>query len=205
MSKKNDKNYNKYEKIKIITLGNSTVGKTTFISTFTEDYYSDTYNQTVGIDSVMKKITLSNGKTYSVVFWDTAGQERHKSISLNYIKKAEGIILMYDITDKKTFEAIPKWMEDIEENKGNDFPIILLGNKIDLSEKREVSKENGEELAKKFGIKFYETSNKDGKKVKEIGLELINKIAETKSNKIEDFVILDKKDFIDIKEPSGCC
>ena len=111
---------------------------------------------------------------------------------------------MYDITEKKTFDSIPKWMEDIEENKGLDFPIILLGNKCDLSEKREISKAEGEELAKKYGIKFYETSNKDGTNIKEVGFELINKIVESKVSQIQDFVILDKNDFEGVNEKPTC-
>ena len=204
MSKKKNQNNNKYEKIKIFTLGNQSVGKSCFISKFVDDYFSDTYLMTAGMDNMSKTITLSNGKTYSVIFWDTAGQEMFKSISLNSIKKADGVLLLYDITEKKTFDAIPKWMEDIKENKGLDFPIILLGNKCDLSEKRQISKEDGEELAKEYGIKFYETSNKDGTNIKEVGFDLINQIAETKSNQVQDFVIIDKKDFKGIEEKSTC-
>ena len=111
---------------------------------------------------------------------------------------------MYDITHEESFNAIPKWMENIKEYKGLDFPIILLGNKIDLSDKRKISKEKGEELAKDYGIKFYETSNKDGTNIKEVGFELINEIVEGRINQIQDFVILDKKDFEGIKENSNC-
>ena len=200
------KNINsRFEKIKIFTLGNQEVGKSTFISRFTEDYFNESHLKTVGIDNVTKNITLPNGKTYSVNFWDTAGQEIYKSISLSTIKKADGIVLMYDITNKKTFDAIQKWTEDIKDSKGLDFPIILIGNKVDLSDKREVSKESGEELAKEYGFKFYETSNKDGTNIKEAGYELINQIVETKLNQVKDYVIIDKKDFEVIKEKVVCC
>ena len=151
-----------------------------------------------------KNITLSNGKTYLVNFWDTAGQERFKSISLNSIKKADGVLLMYDITEKKSFDAIPKWMEDIKDSKGLDFPSILLGNKSDLSEKRQVPKESGEELAKEYGIKFYETSNKNGTNIKEVIFDLINQIVETKTNQIQDYVIIDKNDLEGIEERPNC-
>ena len=131
----------KYDKIKIFTLGNSDVGKTAFITKFTEDYFSNTQFKTIGIENITNNITLPNGKTYSVNFWDTAGQERYKSISLNSIKKADGIILMYDITHEESFNAIPKWMEDIKENKGLDFPIILLGNKFIYQRKEKFQKQ----------------------------------------------------------------
>ena len=111
-------------------------------------------------------MTLSNGKTYSIHFYDTAGQERYRSVALNIIKTCHGIILMYDITDQSSFDAIPEWIKDIRDNQKPDYPIILLGNKCDLEGKRIISKEAGEELAKKYKLSFFETSNKDGTNLK---------------------------------------
>ena len=190
MKRKKTKNY---ENIKIYTLGNSTVGKTSFILRFTEDYFNNAYIQTIGIDYQTKIITL-NGKTYSVNFYDTAGQERYKSISVNSIKWADGILLMYDITNKKSFDAIPQWMKDIIENKGINFPIILIGNKCDLEDEREVTKDEGEQLAKNYGVSFFETSNKDDVNIKNVGTELINQIIQIREKKRTD--LLKEFDFL---------
>ena len=109
-----------------------------------------------------------------VRFIDTSGQERYHSLAPNFIKKADGIILMYDITNRKTFDAISRWRDDILNNKEKDFPIILVGNKCDLEDERKVQKEEGENIAKKYNFKFYETSNKDGTNIEESSRGLIN-------------------------------
>ena len=194
----NDKNV-KNEYIKILTLGESSVGKTSFILRYTENTFSEIYLTTMGIDFKTKIIKLKNKKTYSVLFYDTAGQEKYRSISLNVIKNAQGVILMYDITNKKSFESITRWMESIREIKGNYFPIILLGNKCELEEKRVVSKNDAEQLAQKYGIELFEISNKAGINVDEAGLCMINKVVEEKekaNNLIKDFEVLNDKDII---------
>ena len=194
----NDNNV-KNEYIKILTLGESSVGKTSFILRYTENTFSEIYLTTMGIDFKTKVIKLKNKKTYSVLFYDTAGQEKYRSISLNVIKNAQGVILMYDITNKKSFESITRWMESIREIKGNYFPIILLGNKCELEEKRVVSKNDAEQLAQKYGIELFEISNKAGINVDEAGLCIINKVVEEKekaNNLIKDFEVLNDKDII---------
>ena len=170
---------NKLKALNIIALGNSNVGKTSFIVRYTENYFRDFYLSTVGIDYKTKIITLPNKNKYKVDFYDTAGQERYKSIAVNVIKNADGTILMYDITQQNTFESISNWMENIFSQKGKDFPVVLIGNKCDLEE-RVVSKDEGEEMAKKYGLSFFESSNKTGENIEEAGMELINKIIEKK-------------------------
>ena len=106
---------------------------------------------------------------------------------------------MYDITEKNSFESITKWMRDIKNEKGNDFPVILIGNKIDKEEKRQVSKNEGEELAQQYGIDFFETSNKIGTNVNESSLSIINKIIEEKEKAktlAKDYEILNDKNTI---------
>ena len=194
----NDKNA-KNEIIKILTLGESSVGKTSFILRYTENTFSEIYLTTMGIDFKTKVIKLKNKKTYSVLFYDTAGQEKYRSISLSVIKNVQGVILMYDITNKKSFESISRWMENIREIKGNYFPIILLGNKCELEEKRVVSKNDAEQLAQKYGIELFEVSNKAGINIDEAGLCMINKVVEEKekaNNLIKDFEVLNDKDII---------
>ena len=170
------------ETIKIIILGDSKVGKTSFIIRFTKNKFDETYLATIGVDYKDRIINIEN-KQYKLMFYDTAGEEKYKSIPKNYIKNMQGIILMYDITDKSSFDSIIDWISDVKEIKGDNFPMILVGNKIDLNESREVTEEMGYELAEKIQIEFFETSNKDGTNIQEAGLEIVYKIlSETKVN-----------------------
>ena len=197
--KNKNKNKNKKIKIKILTLGNGNVGKTSFIYKFAENYFETDTLSTTGIDNLVANIKMPNGKEYPVNFCDTAGQERYRSMALSVIKKTDGIILMYDITDKSSFESIPSWMEQIEENKGLKFPIILCGNKCDLEEERVISKEEGEKLAKKLGINFFEMSCQNEINLKTVGYEIINQIVNKKEKEkndiLKDFLILEKDSF----------
>ena len=170
------------ETIKIIILGDSKVGKTSFIIRFTKNKFDETYLSTIGVDYKDRIINIEN-KLYKLMYYDTAGEEKYKSIPKNYIKNMQGIILMYDITDKSSFDSIIDWISDVKEIKGENFPMILVGNKIDLNESREVTEEMGYELAEKNQIEFFETSNKDGTNIQEAGLEIVYKIlGETKVN-----------------------
>ena len=200
-----------YEKINILTLGNTTVGKTCFILRFTENFFQPIYLTTCVIDSKYKIITLSNSKSYKAIFYDTAGQERHRSISLNQIKSADGILLMYDVTNQDSFNSIKGWMDNIREIKGNNFPVILVGNKIDLKEERKISQLNGQNLADSYGISFYEISNKTGENVEEATLDLINKISDCLERGIifnikndKTSIVLNKKT-IKTREKNKCC
>ena len=182
MSKKKER----LQKYNIMTLGNTAVGKTTFIIRFTDNTFKSIYLTTLGVDYKSKIITLDNKKRYTIHFFDTAGQEKYKSLALNVIKNAHGVILMYDVTNKKSFEAISTWMKNIMDLKGKEFPVILVGNKIDLVDVREVSIEDGENSAKQYGIPFFEISNKLGTNVEDAGLELINLVVDTYSNTKDD-------------------
>ena len=168
------------EKICLFTLGNSTVGKTCFILRFTKNTFTSSYISTIGIDFLAKNILLPNGEKYKVLFYDTAGQEKYRSIAFNLMKGAEGIILMYDVTKRKTFESITDWVQSIKEAKGENFPVILIGNKCDLNEEREIDREEGEKEAQKHGFLFFETSNKDGTNVEEATIALISKVIESR-------------------------
>ena len=172
--------------IRIITLGDNKVGKTSLINRYVDHKFSPNYLNTVGIDIKMKEKKLENGEEIRVIFSDTTGQEKYNSLASNYIKKTDGILLVYDITDKDTFEGIQKWEESIKEESGNDKPIALIGNKTDLTDKRKINTENGKDFAKTLGdgIKFYETSCKTGENVEEAINDLIKQIYE-KSKGIE--------------------
>ena len=147
---------------KVITLGDSMVGKTCLILRFLEDTFFSTYLSTIGFDLKQKIVKFDNGEKIKLIIHDTAGQERFKSLSVNYIKKANGILIIYDITNKQSFANIENWVKCAKEEMTKEIPIYLIGNKSDLDDQRVIEKEEGENLAKHFGTKFYETSCKTG-------------------------------------------
>ena len=167
--------------INIMTLGISSVGKTSFIFRFTENTFQNLFISTIGIDYKVKIIEIENIK-YKLIFYDTAGQKKFKSVAPNLIKKAHGIIIMYDITNKSSFNSIPDIIKNIKEEKGDDFPMILIGNKIDLEQDREIKKEQGKDLASKNGVEFFEISNKEGINIQEAGFAIVNKILEKRKD-----------------------
>ena len=169
------------ELIVIMTLGYCAVGKSSFILRFTENKFENTYLTTVGIDSKFRLLNIQDIQ-YKVLFYDTAGQERFHSIAPNIIKKANGIIIMYDITNKQSFDSIPEILKAIENEKGENFPLILIGNKIDLENERIIKKEEGEELAEKYGMEFIEVSNKEGINIEKAGLSIVKKILEKRQD-----------------------
>ena len=126
---------------KVLLLGDSSVGKTCFLKRYTDDTFQDAYLSTIGFDFKFKSITLNNGKEVRVQLWDTAGQERFRTIAKSYYKGAHGIILMYDVTNRKTYDNIKKWLNQIRDETGNRISIILVANKIDCEELRQVTKE----------------------------------------------------------------
>ena len=182
MSKKiiNKNNKKKIFLANIITLGNGQVGKTSLIIKYVDNTFSLNYIQTLGMDFKIKMVKLQNSEEIRVKLTDTAGQERFGSLSSNYLKKANGIILIYDITSRESFEALNNWADEIKEKSKSDEarPIILIGNKLDLEGNRCISKEEGENFAKNNcgGINFYETSCKNGENVENAINDLVSQV-----------------------------
>ncbi|XP_068030180.1 ras-related protein Rab-8A isoform X2 [Anomalospiza imberbis] len=144
---------------KLLLIGDSGVGKTCALFRFSEDAFNATFISTIGIDFKIRTIEL-DGKRIKLQIWDTAGQERFRTITTAYYRGAMGIMLVYDITNEKSFENIRNWVRNIEEHASPDVEKMILGNKCDANDKRQVSREQGEKLAASFGIKFMETSAK---------------------------------------------
>ena len=192
----------KIEDIKVITLGNSSVGKTSFLMKYIDNSFTLTYTTTLGVDFKQKKIKLKNGKDVRLRIFDTAGQERFKAVSVSFIKKADGVILIYDIGDLESFEAVENWIKSIREIGKEKLPIILVGNKCDLSDdKRQVSLKEGQDKANEFNIPFYETSCKEGINIKEVFEKLIDDIIEKGNKNINrEYKILNKG-----KKKEKCC
>ena len=166
---------------KILLLGDTSVGKTCFLKRYTEDTFQDAYLSTIGFDFKFKMVTLKNGKQVKVQLWDTAGQERFRTIAKSYYKGAHGIILIYDVSNPKTYDNIKKWLAQIKEEASSKVCIILVANKID-HEERVVTEEEGEKLAKSFNLKIFESSAKENINVTEAFQEVIENISVNYSN-----------------------
>ncbi|XP_042179217.1 EF-hand calcium-binding domain-containing protein 4B isoform X2 [Oncorhynchus tshawytscha] len=149
---------------KIVLIGNSSVGKTSFLMRFCDDYFYPGTSATVGIDYSVKTITVDNSQV-ALQMWDTAGQERYRSITKQFFRKADGVVVMYDITDEQSFTAVRQWLTSVQEGAGEDIPIMLLGNKTDKESEREVQTRVGEKLAKDCQLIFYECSACSGQNV----------------------------------------
>ena len=184
MSKKNVKEPQQEKTVSILTVGETQVGKTSLILRFIDRvFYYDT-KTTIGVDFKVKRINLLN-KNVLVKIWDSAGQERFKTVTRQYYKNAEGVMLIYDVTSQKSFSMIEEWFKSIIENKRKDAQVILIGNKKDMVN-RVISAEQGESVAKKFEIKYYETSALSGENVDQVFEELAENILKIKLNTEEE-------------------
>ena len=158
--------------ITCILIGDSETGKSSFLIRFCSNDFLDVFLTTIGIDKQTKLIKVFD-INIRLVLWDTAGQERFKSLPGKYYQNADGILILYDVSKKNSFENVKSWMEDIKTNIGenNKTNIFLIGNKVDLE--REVSKEEGTQMAKDLGINYFECSNKLNLNVNEIMSHMI--------------------------------
>jgi small GTP-binding protein len=175
VTNKNNKDKIKRTYISLATLGNSNVGKTNIINNFLGLQFTDKNITTIGIDFKIKNVILENNSKLKVKIWDTAGQERFRSMAFNFLKNIQGILLIYDLTDKSSFLSIDKWISNLENNLDmKNVPIILVGNKNDKEDERKVSYEEGLKYAQKYNFQFFEMSAKSGENVKEAFLTLIH-------------------------------
>ncbi|XP_053533878.1 EF-hand calcium-binding domain-containing protein 4B isoform X1 [Ictalurus punctatus] len=151
---------------KIVLVGNSSVGKTSLLRRFCDDCFHPGTSATVGIDYSVKTLIVDNSRV-ALQMWDTAGQERYRSITKQFFRKADGVVVMYDITCEQTFTAVRSWLASVQEGAGDDIPVMLLGNKTDLEGQREIQFRVGEKLAKESQLIFFECSAFSGHNVTE--------------------------------------
>ena len=152
---------------KLILVGDSYVGKTNILSKYIKNEFNLSTKSTVGVEFGTKILKIED-KIIKAQIWDTAGQERYKSITSTYYKGAKGAFIVYDITNRLTFESVDKWIQDLNLNSDKNITLLLIGNKKDLADKRDVTTEEGEEKAKSFGLAFLEASALTGENIDKV-------------------------------------
>ena len=149
-------------KLKLIVIGNQGTGKSCILNRFVNETFEENYQATIGLDFQSKNVTIHD-QDVRLILYDTAGQEKFRSLIPMYIRKAQIILLIYDITDRESFDSIPKWMNEVLDLKNSEIVFALIGNKIDLENERKVSFEEGRKFAEEKCFIFQEVSAKDGK------------------------------------------
>ncbi|CAF2049820.1 hypothetical protein BRARA_I04592 [Brassica rapa] len=152
-------------KYKLVFLGDQSVGKTSIITRFMYDKFDTTYQATIGIDFLSKTMYLED-RTVRLQLWDTAGQERFRSLIPSYIRDSSVAVVVYDVSNRLSFLNTSKWIEEVRTERAGDVIIVLVGNKTDLVDKRQVSIEEGDSKGREYGVIFIETSAKAGFNIK---------------------------------------
>ena len=195
--------------IPLMLLGDGQVGKTSLSLNLTKNTFDDSLLTTVGKESYIYQANL-HGHNVKMKIWDTAGQERFKSMSVGVIKMVDGLILVYSIANKETFKNLDTWMNSVKNIADlSSKPVIILGNKCDLNENREVTYEEGENYAKNLGYHFYETSAKTGENVKEAFDDIFEQLYKIYEEEIEGSKEFKKSETISLNskhhKKKNCC
>ena len=162
---------------KVLVIGDSSVGKSNLLLRFSDNIFHETFLPTIGVDFKIKNVTVKD-KSVKLNIWDTAGQERFKTITAAYYKGAHGILVVFDITDRESFNNVTNWLNEIKKNAGVNVVKILIGNKSDLESSRKVSIEEAKKMAESQGMVYLETSAKNRINVDESFMELTKSIYE---------------------------
>jgi len=205
-------NYDKT--IQLLVIGDSSVGKTSLITRYTNGTFKEEYLATVGLD-YYSKVEAINNQTINIKLWDTAGQERYKALTQNYFRNAEGVLLTFDVTNTESFNNLKDWIGSIKtnmESKNIFLPLIIVGNKIDMEEAREINKEDAEKFVSDNNYKYFETSAKTGEGVDDAIRDLVNQVL-NQGDQLDDHKIEARKS-VQLKDANvesaetkkkGCC
>ena len=187
---------------KVIFLGDTCTGKTAILNKYMNNFFPITFSSTIGVDFFIKTLDYNN-INYKLHIWDTAGQEKFSAIVRTYYKGAAIAVMVYDVTDRKTFKHVENWIDIFYEYSNSSKPILIVGNKTDLEHKRQVSYKEGAELAEQYDANFLEVSAKNGTNINKIFdniVEKINNLLVIKGNHyLEGISIFNKKILRDIK------
>mmetsp|Transcript_67689 Transcript_67689/g.190803 ORF Transcript_67689/g.190803 Transcript_67689/m.190803 type:complete len:224 (-) Transcript_67689:169-840(-) len=152
---------------KLVLIGDSGAGKSCLLLRFADDAFTESYITTIGVDFRFKTISVG-GRKIKLQIWDTAGQERFRTMTSAFYRGADGIALVYDVTDPASFEQIEDWFNEVNRQSDQGITKILIGNKCDLAPERRVSSAEGGRRARELGMEFIETSAKDATNVEAI-------------------------------------
>ena len=198
--------------LSFILIGDSTVGKTCFLNRYFKNTFVEAFLSTIGIDKEIKHVKVGND-SYKLTVWDTAGQERFRCLPKKYYQNADGVLLLFDVTNEETFTSVSNWMKDVKQNsskiisndanKQENISLYLIGNKIDLPN-RVISKEKAEEMAKSLGMKYFEVSCKINMNIPEVMARMIME-CHMKANHIDNCFQLAPAKKGDDKKKKGCC
>ncbi|CAM4892538.1 unnamed protein product [Rotaria socialis] len=173
--------------LKLVIIGDSAVGKSSLLSRYANNTFNESFIPTIGTDFACRTIQV-DGKTTKISFWDTAGQEQFRTITNSYYRGADGIILMFDVTDRASFENIKMWLQNIEQHASNSVKKLLIGNKCDLVSRRVIDHDAIKELAESSGLSYMETSVKNAINVEQAISSFASEILATKTNPLPRLV-----------------
>ena len=194
----------KQKKCVIIVLGETQVGKTSFINRFNTGSFERDTLTTIGLDFVVKEMTLEDGTKVKVKIFDTAGQERFRNLTKNFYQKADGAILMYSETDEDSFNKIDGWLTKLGENAPENVITFLVANKCDSLE-RTVTKQRGVELSRTKKLKFYESSAKQNINVNKVFEELVKDIIKIKNEDEPNIIVTKENNNSKNNKKKKCC
>ncbi len=191
------------EKIQLIMIGESSVGKTSLIRRYTKNIFNLNHLETTGLEFNSKEERI-NHKIIKVKIWDTAGQEIFHSLTKNFFRKADGIIIVFDVTNKESFDKIHDWVKSVHDNIDSyrEMNIIIVGNKIDLDENREVTKEEGVKLSDYYDIPYFEASAKNSNGVRTFMMKIITDVV---NNKVNDRSSFNLRNYINSDDEGRRC
>ena len=195
---------------KVLLLGNSDVGKSSLLLRYVDSVWNDAFVPTIGVDFKVKTLTI-NEKKVKMQIWDTAGQERFKTVVSTYFRGAHGILLLYDVTNRDSFKNLESWLIEIEKNAKEKVLKILIGNKCDLTDDREIQSDEGKAFALRNGMEFMETSAKMNTNVTEafetLGKLMIefNSKSNTATQKKNESKNLKASSGMNLKTKKSCC
>ncbi|XP_076302391.1 LOW QUALITY PROTEIN: ras-related protein Rab-3-like [Lasioglossum baleicum] len=170
---------------KLLIIGNSSVGKTSFLFRYADDSFTSAFVSTVGIDFKVKTV-FRHDKRVKLQIWDTAGQERYRTITTAYYRGAMGFILMYDITNEESFNSVQDWVTQIKTYSCDNAQVILVGNKCDMEDERVITTERGKQLADQLGVQFFEASAKENINIKTVFEQLVDIICDKMSESLDN-------------------
>ena len=201
--------------ISLILVGDTTVGKTNFLLRYSKNVFKSIHIASIGMEKDLKSLRINGNNYYKLVLWDTAGQERFRSLPKKYYRNIDGVLLIFDVNSRDSFEDVSNWMKDINENafkaqeegnenKSTDIMIYLIGNKIDMINEgeRKVTKEEAEKLADDLGVKYFEISCKWNLNIEEVMARIILDCSESSRTLIHNIIRLKQNE---TKKKKGCC